>query len=77
MSAHHYWNHAHLAACYGHLGEDEMAQEHLKTCAAEVPDPAIHGYRRIEANLVNPEYLEPLLQGPRKAGLPEWADHRS
>jgi len=34
MSTHNFWNHAQLAACYGHLGNDEKVQEHLKAFTA-------------------------------------------
>jgi TolB-like protein/DNA-binding SARP family transcriptional activator len=71
MSALNYWNHARLAACYSHLGQDEKAQEHLKAYAAEAPDPTIRGYAQSENYFKNPEDLEPWLVGLRKAGLPE------
>jgi adenylate cyclase len=71
MSALNYWNHARLAACYGHLGNFEKAQEHLKAYMAEAPDASIQGYAQSEDYFKNPEDLEPWLGGLRKAGLPE------
>lgn len=72
MSHLNYWNQAQLAACYGHLGDVEMARKHLEAYAAEVPDASIRRFMQHEGKLFkNPEDWEPWLEGLRKAGLPE------
>jgi TolB-like protein/Flp pilus assembly protein TadD len=69
MSVHNFWNHAHLAACYGQLGKTDKAQEHLKAYAADLPSASLDAFAESDGFYKNPEDLELWLDGLRKAGL--------
>jgi adenylate cyclase len=66
----YYWDYCYLVAAYAHLNQMEQA----RSCAAEIlrarPDFTIGDVRKIEP-FKDPADLEHLLDGLRKAGLPE------
>ena len=64
------WIHASIAACHAHLGELALARERMQE--AHHLDPAMTvGRRRADEPFKNSADLEHLLDGLRKAGLPE------
>ena len=66
----HAWDHAYVAACHAHMNRNAEA----RAAAAEVlradPNFTVSGYRLVEEYTLSGE-LEHLLDGMRKAGLPE------
>lgn len=64
------WNHAYIAACYAQLGDVEHAQAEVAKVLQMQPDFTIARYMLMEP-FKNPADAEPLLEGLRKAGLPE------
>jgi TolB-like protein len=70
MAEPHAWDHAYVAACHAHMGRDAEA----RAAAAEVlradPKFTVSRYRLVEGYTL-PGELAHLLDGMRKAGLPE------
>ena len=64
------WIHACIAACHVHLGELALARERMQEALRLDPTMTI-ARRRADEPFKNPADLEHLLDGLRKAGLPE------
>ncbi len=65
-----YWDHAYLAAAYAYLGRDQEAQAEVVEVLRKRPDFSIRAYAKQEP-YKNPADRDHLLEGMRKAGLPE------
>jgi tetratricopeptide (TPR) repeat protein len=64
------YNHAYLAACYAQLGEKEKARSEAEETLRMRPEFTI-GWLMLSEPFKNAADAEPLLEGLRKAGLPE------
>jgi adenylate cyclase len=64
------WDYVYLVASYGRLGRLEEARAHIATCRALHPDISLLQHAAHEP-YKDPTNLEYLLEGLRKAGLPE------
>jgi adenylate cyclase len=64
------YNHAYLAACYAQLGRMEEAKIEAGKALRMQPEFTI-GWLMLSEPYKNPADSEPLLEGMRKAGLPE------
>jgi TolB-like protein len=65
-----YWDHAYLAAAYSYLGLDQEAQAEVAEVLRKRPGFTIRGYAKQEP-YKNQTDRDHLLEGMRKAGLPE------
>jgi adenylate cyclase len=65
-----YWDHAHLAAAYAHLGRDREARAEVAEVLRKRPNFTTRWYAKQEP-YKNPADRDHLLEGFRKAGLPE------
>jgi TolB-like protein/Tfp pilus assembly protein PilF len=70
MGLRHYWTHAYLAASYAMAGRFEDASEHKAAYCNEAHDASVHKWAMYDP-YKDQRSLEHLLEGLRKAGLPE------
>ena len=69
-SSHASWDHGYLAVAYAHLGRGEDARKEAALAVRLQPNFSITGWARTDPYR-NPADLESILDGLRKAGLPE------
>jgi len=65
-----YYDHAYFAVAYAYLGRDEEARAEVAEVLRKKPDFSIRAYAKLEV-YKNPADRDHLLEGMRKAGLPE------
>ena len=70
MSHPHVWNHAYIAACHAHLGRGAEARAAASEVLRVDPRFTVRRYALVEEYTL-PAELKHLLDGLRKAGLPE------
>ena len=70
MSHHHAWDHAYVAACHAYLNRPEEARAAASEVLRLDPHFSVSRYARTEGYTL-PAELKHLLDGMRKAGLPE------
>ncbi len=70
MNHWHAWNHAYVAACYAYLNRPEEARAAASEVLRTDPHFTVSRYARVEGYTL-PAELKHLLDGMRKAGLPE------
>jgi TolB-like protein/class 3 adenylate cyclase/Flp pilus assembly protein TadD len=66
----HPWGHAHLAACHAQLGQMDEARAEAAEALRMRPDFTV-SWMMVQEPFENPAGAEPLVEGMRKAGVPD------